>query len=67
MFRADGLAVKGGGGLHGGVVESAGDHRIAMAAAIAALMADGPTQVRGWTAVATSYPGFLGDLEALQA
>jgi 3-phosphoshikimate 1-carboxyvinyltransferase len=64
--RADGLSVRGGGSLHGGEVESSGDHRVAMAGAIAALVADAPTRVRGWDAVATSYPGFVDDLERLQ-
>ena len=65
--RTDGLSVQGGGSLHGGVVTSGGDHRIAMAAAIAALIADGPTRVEGWGAVHTSYPSFLDDLAGLQA
>ncbi len=61
----DGQAHRGGR-LQGGEVDSAGDHRIAMAGAIAALTADGPTRVRGWEAVATSYPAFLQHLRALQ-
>jgi len=58
--------VTGGGAPHPADVDSRGDHRIAMAAAVAALAADGPSTVRGWEAVATSYPGFIADLEALQ-
>jgi 3-phosphoshikimate 1-carboxyvinyltransferase len=65
--RTDGLVVVGGGRLHGAEVDSGGDHRIAMAAAVGALAASGPSRVRGWGAVATSYPGFIGDLEELQA
>ncbi|GAC1313012.1 MAG: 3-phosphoshikimate 1-carboxyvinyltransferase [Acidimicrobiales bacterium] len=65
--RPDGLTVQGGGRLHGGVVASAGDHRIAMAGAVAALIADSPTRVEGWDAVYTSYPSFLDDLAGLQA
>lgn len=65
--RPDGLAVSGGGHLRGGGVDSGGDHRIAMAGAIAALAADAPSRVRGWAAVDSSYPSFLADLEALQA
>jgi len=65
--RPDGLVVSGGRPLRGGPVTSAGDHRIAMAGAVAALGATGPSTVRGWEAVATSYPGFLADLAALQA
>ena len=64
--RDDGLVVIGGGRLHGGVVDSGGDHRIAMAGAVAALNAAGPSTVRGWGAVRTSYPGFTRDLEELQ-
>jgi 3-phosphoshikimate 1-carboxyvinyltransferase len=64
--RADGLVVVGGGSLQGADVDSGGDHRIAMAAAVAALAASEPSRVRGWGAVATSYPGFVDDLEELQ-
>jgi 3-phosphoshikimate 1-carboxyvinyltransferase len=61
---ADGLVVNGNGGapLRGGTVESYGDHRIAMAAAVAALSAGGPVTVNGWEATATSYPGFEEDM-----
>ena len=57
---ADGLVVAGSGGapLRGGTVCSHGDHRIAMAMAVAALVAEGRTRVEGWDAVDTSYPGF---------
>ena len=62
--HADGLVVHGAGGrpLAGGKVDSWGDHRIAMAAAIAGIDATGPTVVAGWESVATSYPGFEEDL-----
>lgn len=62
--RPDGLVVNGGGAgaLRGGVVESHGDHRIAMSAAIAALSATGETTIEGWKAVETSYPGFEEEL-----
>lgn len=62
----DGLSVTGAPGrpLSGGTVRSHGDHRIAMAAAVAALGASAPLRVVGWDATATSYPGFAGDLEA---
>jgi 3-phosphoshikimate 1-carboxyvinyltransferase len=60
---ADGLAVNGTGVLTGGgVVDSRGDHRIAMAAAVAGLVADGGVTIDGWESVATSYPGFEQDL-----
>lgn len=62
--RPDGLVVAGGAGrpLAGGRVDADGDHRIAMAAAVAALASAGPVQITGWAAVATSYPAFLEDL-----
>jgi 3-phosphoshikimate 1-carboxyvinyltransferase len=64
--RTDGLVVAGGAQLRGGNVRSHGDHRIAMALAVAALAADGPTRVEGWPAVATSYPAFADHLRDLQ-
>ncbi|HET6795332.1 MAG TPA: 3-phosphoshikimate 1-carboxyvinyltransferase, partial [Acidimicrobiales bacterium] len=62
---ADGLTVHGGGPLSGARVRSHGDHRVAMAMAVAGLAAKGATTVDGWEAVATSYPGFESDLESL--
>jgi 3-phosphoshikimate 1-carboxyvinyltransferase len=60
----DGLVVIGGGGapLRAATVDSHGDHRIAMAGAVAALGADGPVRVQGWDATATSYPSFEEDM-----
>ncbi|MBC8364818.1 MAG: 3-phosphoshikimate 1-carboxyvinyltransferase [Actinobacteria bacterium] len=55
-----------GGRLRGGSADSHQDHRIAMAAAVAALVADGPTTIDGWESVATSYPGFADDLSSLR-
>ena len=65
--RVDGdtLVVRGSA-LRGAEVDSHHDHRIAMACAVAALVADGPTTVDGWDAVATSYPGFADDLDLLR-
>ena len=62
--KADGLVVAGGR-PHGALLKSHGDHRIAMAAAIAANACDGPSTVRGWRAVASSYPGFAADLASV--
>jgi 3-phosphoshikimate 1-carboxyvinyltransferase len=63
--RPDGLVVKGGSGrrLAGGRVDSAGDHRVAMAAAVAALAGSEPVVIDGWDAVETSYPGFEKDMD----
>ncbi len=53
----DGIVIRGGR-LHGGVVDSHGDHRIAMAFAVASLVSDGPIRIRDCANVATSFPGF---------
>jgi 3-phosphoshikimate 1-carboxyvinyltransferase len=45
--------------LHGAVIESGGDHRIAMAFSIAALKAEGETEIRGAEAAAISFPEFF--------
>ncbi len=55
----DGIVIRGGT-LRGGTVDSHGDHRVAMAFAIAALHADGPVTVRDCKNVDTSFPGFAG-------
>ncbi|MFQ3578311.1 MAG: hypothetical protein SNJ52_04805 [Verrucomicrobiia bacterium] len=56
--RPDGMIVEGGKPLHGAVVESFGDHRIAMAFAILGLFAKGQTRVVNSGCIATSYPTF---------
>ena len=53
----DGMRVQGGL-LHGGTVQSFGDHRIAMALTMAGLVSSGPVTVRDCTNVQTSFPGF---------
>jgi 3-phosphoshikimate 1-carboxyvinyltransferase len=63
--RPDGFRITGGQRPQGGVVEAHGDHRIAMTAAIAGVIGTDPVEVRGFGAVATSYPSFLSDLEQL--
>lgn len=55
----DGLHVPGNQKLRGGVVDSADDHRIAMAFAIAALRAEGETTIHGAEAAAISFPEFF--------
>lgn len=55
--HADGAVIHGGT-LHGGRVESHGDHRIAMASAVAAQCASGPVRIADIANVATSFPGF---------
>jgi len=63
--RPDGLAVPGGQSLHGGEIDSHGDHRIAMAFAVAALGAQGETRIMNAGAADVSYPGFFHDLAAV--
>jgi 3-phosphoshikimate 1-carboxyvinyltransferase len=55
----DGLWLRGGSALGGGTIESRGDHRIAMAFAVAGLVARSPIEIRDVANVATSFPGFL--------
>ncbi len=61
----DGLIIHGKPYLTGGIVDAAGDHRIAMSAAVAATVCRGAVTVCGAEAVAKSYPAFWRDLEAL--
>lgn len=61
----DGFAVVGTGFLDGGVVDAAGDHRIAMTAAVAATAADAPVTVVGASAANVSWPSFYETLEAV--
>ncbi|MEL6616222.1 MAG: 3-phosphoshikimate 1-carboxyvinyltransferase, partial [Bacteroidota bacterium] len=63
--RPDGLVIEGGGTLRGAEVDARGDHRIAMAAAVAALSASGATTIHGAEAAAVSFPGFWEALEAV--
>lgn len=62
---ADGLRVFGPTKLRGGIVDSYGDHRIAMAFSIAALIADGDTEIRGSESAAVSFPEFFELLDSL--
>ena len=68
-IRGDDLLVTGtGGSLHGARVDARGDHRMAMAAAVAAAASapgTGETTIVGWESTSTSYPGFEKDLERL--
>ena len=62
---ADGLNVFGPTKLRGAIVDSFGDHRIAMAFSIAALIAEGDTEIRGAEAAAVSFPEFFELLDSL--
>lgn len=64
--RPDGFVVQGGRPLNGSAVDAVGDHRIAMACAVAGLAAaEGVTSIESWESVAVSYPGFASDLQRL--
>jgi 3-phosphoshikimate 1-carboxyvinyltransferase len=61
----DGWVIRGPRYLEGARVDSAGDHRVAMALAVAGMIADGRTEIEGAECVDISYPGFFDDLESL--
>ncbi len=61
----DGLRIHGPCALRGGALSAEGDHRVAMALAVAALVARGATAIEGAEAVDISYPGFFETLYAL--
>jgi 3-phosphoshikimate 1-carboxyvinyltransferase len=60
--RPDGMKISGGQHLHGAELDSFGDHRIAMAFAVAALRAEGETTIVGADAAGVSYPTFFQEL-----
>ena len=66
----DGLVIEGfgaesGSSLKGSAIHTGGDHRIAMAFSVAALIAEGETLIDDEHCVEVSYPGFYRDLNAL--
>ena len=64
--EGDDLVVEGGAIPTAGRLDARGDHRMAMAAAVAAAVcARGRSVVEGWESVATSYPGFADSLDRL--
>ena len=65
--RPDGLVIEGGRPLHGAEVEARHDHRIAMAAAVAALGASSPTTIHGAEAAAVSFPAFWEAIDSVAA
>ena len=65
--RPDGMLIHGPTRLHGAVVECHRDHRLAMALAVAGLIADGPTEIRGAEAIGDSFPNFVEAMQALGA
>jgi 3-phosphoshikimate 1-carboxyvinyltransferase len=61
----DGFAVRGTGGLRGGVLEARGDHRLALLGAVAGIASAEGVEVSGFEAADVSYPGFPDDLATL--
>lgn len=61
----DGLIIRPTKNMNGGIVDSYGDHRIVMAAAVAALRCDGNVTIKGAEAVKKSYPNFFDDYKNL--
>lgn len=62
----DGMVIHGPTPLKGNQVDSFGDHRLAMMAAIAGLIAQGETTINSWECVNISFPGFYDVLSSLQ-
>ncbi len=62
----DGMTIHGGSKLRGATIDSHGDHRIAMAFAIAGLFASGETLIENADCINTSYPGFAHHLDAIK-
>ena len=63
----DDIVIEGPAALRGSVVDSLGDHRLALTFAIAGLVAGDVTTIKGADSVAISYPGFFADLERIQS
>ena len=61
----DGMIIRGGNPLHGAVIDTRGDHRLAMSFAVASLIAEGELTLTDPACVAVSYPGFFTDLQSL--
>ena len=67
LLHGDVMEVQGTGNIQSATVDAHGDHRIAMACAVAALRASGPVMIEGAEAINKSYPGFFEDLKRVGA
>jgi 3-phosphoshikimate 1-carboxyvinyltransferase len=65
--QPDGLTIPGGQQLHGAEIDSHGDHRIAMAFAVAGLRAKGETRIHGASSARISFPEFFDLLQQLSS
>jgi 3-phosphoshikimate 1-carboxyvinyltransferase len=63
----DGFVVEGPTPLRGAPVESHGDHRLAMALAVAGLVADGETEIQDAECIGDSFPGFVALMHSIGA
>jgi 3-phosphoshikimate 1-carboxyvinyltransferase len=63
--RDDGCEILGGEKLHGATIQTEGDHRILMAASVAALVSSSETRIDDDRSFAVSYPGFMRDMHQL--
>lgn len=63
----DGMIIHGGAPLHGAVIDSKKDHRVAMSCAVAALACEGETEILDADCVNISYPEFYHDLASLHS
>ena len=61
----DGIRIQGGGQIASGICQTRGDHRVAMAMAVAALVADGPITLDDTDSTQTSFPDFMAQLASL--
>lgn len=61
----DGMIIRGGKALHGAIIDSKLDHRIAMSFAVAGMNAEGETEIVGGECVEISYPEFYRDINKL--
>ena len=61
----DGVWIRGASGFDGGVIDSHGDHRIAMAFAVAAVRARAPIEIQDVASVGTSFPNFVARARAI--
>jgi 3-phosphoshikimate 1-carboxyvinyltransferase len=64
--RDDGMTIYGGGGLHGATVRSFGDHRVAMAFAVAALSSDGAIEIDDAECADISFPTFFDLMDKMR-
>ncbi len=62
----DGMIIRGGRPLHGALIHTYGDHRLAMSFAVAGMIAEGETLLDNAECAAVSYPAFFTDLQRLQ-